>query len=500
MELNDGEPYELPELNAKTNALKVLESENIETVINTQWDSGIYYISSNFPEALEQEFIKYFNARPNNSAEIRFKILSFLCFFIHSFSLKFVHTTAYKIFLEMCKDDYWAIKKKCSACINGMLELMPMCCHTELINYFKEFLNNKNLLVRQSAYNSLGKVLYSALNLDASLLEHAEELSQSDNPQAVELAYYLPGILRKYPDQAEKILSILKNLLNNIQSLVRAKATGTLGFFITNVPKSLYNELIPIYLNLLRDIDIIKIEAIKNLGVLLKSIDNQYKSQFLGSFKRIQLHNLNWRINKNIAKSIISVANGISIEIYMQELWKTALALCYEKAEVVRLKAGKGLGNIIKDVWGISFKWQDQIKKDVLSMLTQSYKTRIVLAYVTGKCIQIQFCEEIFQNLCCDVVSNVRIACALVVSKYSISKYKQLLLKDLDFEVRHLAGLEKVTKFKYDYLIVPIKDNNYLDGFDLVFSDQDERNDLCDYNLTGKIETIIRVNKGYITN
>ena len=165
--------------------------------------------------------------------------------------------------------------------------------HDRVLALYILLANDKNPLVFQSAYSSLGKFIYYFSVWNEFLIDQAVLLSKSTFSQSAELAYYLPGICRKFLPYKEKIIEILIFLLENPQSFVRAKAVGCLEFFIRNLKSNFCNKIVPIYTNLLRDLDTVKIKAIKTLPFLLQNIENSSHSLFFGTFRRIQTNTNN---------------------------------------------------------------------------------------------------------------------------------------------------------------------------------------------------------------
>ena len=469
----DREPYEPPAIVYKIKASDLIKGTNITILIDTPWESDLYINDYKFPPGLEEEYLSYIDQNLKSSMSIRLKLARSLSFFLVSFSYQALHTTVPHLLNNFCSDSNWAIRKVCALQISPLLGKIPLSHHPLQITNFHKLLQDKNLLVKQSACSKLGQFLYNLHVLTEDLISTATDLCKSDLPQISELAYYLPALYRKFAGNRRKIFEMLLLLLENSQSHIRAKAAGTLVFFIQNIEKENSNQLVPIFTNLLRDVDIVKIEAIKSLGGLLQRIDPEYKDNFMGTFRRIQTYNLNWRVNKTIASSLLRIARNISVHLWMQELWRISVVLCHYSAETVRIKAAKTVGHLAKDLWGISAEWDSEIKHDIESMQEENYKIRIALAHILAICIKIKWAEEIFEGLCNDEVINVRAACGIVVNKYDIEKYKEGLRNDEEIDVRDTVGIALVREKDNKLTLLPCRDTDIGNNFVIEFENWD---------------------------
>lgn len=485
--ISDGEPYDSAVFTSKIDSYNAVLNRSPSEIIEIPWSLDNYTQCPQLPDEIQSLMIDFFIANTKSSMDFRMKICRTLVFFMSSFSVCVANGLAAEIFCVFCKDDNWGIRKMCALNIPEVSAVAGGKIKKMLVGVFKNLTVDKNLLVAQAAYFSLGKFLFYMDNLEESLIKCAEFISLSDYPQAAQLAYYLPGIYRKFIDWRPQIYDIWVNLLNNPQSSVRAKATGTFSFFLSNLNQSTCNSLVPIYKNLLRDTDIVKIEAISNLGLFICKIEPSLQQQFLGTYKRIQTYNLNWRINVKIAKNLLKIAKSVSVNLWMQEILPISLLLCEEKTDAVRIKAAKALGNIIKDIWGINNEWDSEIQMSIGRMMTKGYKIRIVLAYVAGICCGIGLFRKIFSDLCFDEVVNVRIACSIVASKYRLGKYLDILADDEEEDVKSMLKNHVSLKTNKDYVIAPCKSQDITNEFEDAYEYFEDSGNINDWVKVTKI-------------
>lgn len=475
IKFTDGEPYELSLPKPKLNASEIIKNDKFQVLINTSWDPTQFTNDYKFCRTVEEKFLDYIGNNLNSNIETRLNIVNSLYFFSDSFTYSGFNSKIPEFIIAFCKDSNWGIRRTCTLQIPQILPKIRMHIQEEISEAFKSLLKDRNFLVKQSALSKLGEFLYNSSKFPVDLLDQILTLSKSDSPQISELSHYLPGLFRKFPKHREIFIQILLALLENFQSAIRAKSASTLGFFISNLNRLENNSLVAIYINLLKDVDFVKIQAIQHLGLFLQNIDGCFKHNFLGTFKRIQTYNLNWRVNKTIARTLIKIARNIGVNLWMQELWTIGIALCHSSAEVVRVKAGKAVGYLIRDIWGIQCFWDEEIRKDIEKMMDESYKIRVTLAFVLGVCTRILWAEQLFLRLCNDKIVNVRVACAVVVNENNLIKFKSVLANDVEKDVREKLLCKWRSEDRSKWTLCPCKEVEITQDFEVVFSNNPQK-------------------------
>ena len=442
--IGDGEPYEPEQPTQKLDLNLALSTTPLEDLITLNLSSQNSQIPPKLTQTSETN-LKLFSNTQIRSTEHKLNFIQLLLTLLPSLSDHSLQTWVFPIFINYSKDDYFSIRKLCALHIGKYLNSVPSNLHRSLLEAFSRFMVDKNVLVVQAAFSSLGLMMYFLSELDDRVLHWAQMLSCSDLSQAGELAYYLPAVYRKFPLYRESLLGIWRSLLKNPQSQVRSKAASTLGFFIRNTGVETCLAICSTYQNLLKDTDIVKVEAISHLGSFLEKIPESTQSQFLGIYRRIQTYNLNWRVNLKIAKSLVKIAKNLRIEYWVQELWQVSLALVQDNSEVVRMKSAKALGTILKDLWGISQQWDALMSQDLGKLLNGSYKKRQVLAYVCGVCWEIEWFDRALGVLVADSVIDVRLAVATMACQYNIPALLEKLRTDESPSVRSLLAKKQIS-------------------------------------------------------
>lgn len=442
----DGEPYELEQPVEKVD----LDSALILTPINELVTFDLSIKNCTIPQKISKKGelnLQNFSNKQIRLTEHKLNFCQLIFLLMASLSSLSLHTWVFNLFINFSKDEYFSIRKICALNIGKFVNLMPEKFHYKFLDVFSRFMVDKNVLVVQAAYSSLGIFMYSLVTLDNRVLHWAQMLSCSDLAQACDFAYYLPAIYRKFCEHRESLYGIWKSLLKNPQSQVRSKAASTLSFFLKNSSPEVCMSLVTYYQNLLKDTDIVKVEAISHLGSLLEKLPESTQSQFLGTYRRIQTYNLNWRVNLKIAKSLVKIAKHLKIEYWMQELWQVSLSLIQDNSEIVRVRSAKSLGTVLKDLWNINSQWDEIIKNDLLKFLQGNYKKRQVLAYICGVCSEIQWFNQILSILQADKYPDVRLAVVTVACEYSIQWLKDSLMSDISLSIQSLVS-KKSLKYK----------------------------------------------------
>lgn len=442
----DGEPYELEQPVEKVD----LDSALLLTPINELVAFDLNIKNCSIPQKISEKGeknLKSFSNQQFRLTEHKLNFCQLIFLLMNSLSSQSLHTWVFKSFINFSKDEYFSIRKICALNIGKFVNLMPEKFHYKFLDAYSRFMVDKNVLVVQAAYSSLGIFMYSLVTLDNRVLHWAQMLSCSDLSQACDFAYYLPAIYRKFPEHRESLFGIWKSLLKNPQSQVRSKAASTLSFFLKNSTAEVCVSLASYYQNLLKDTDIVKVEAISHLGSLLEKLPESTQSQFLGTCRRIQTYNLNWRVSLKIAKSLVKIAKHLKIEYWMQELWQVSLSLIQDNSEIVRVRSAKSLGTVLKDLWNINSQWDQIIKSDLSKFLQGSYKKRQVLAYICGVCSEIEWFREVLSVLQADKLPDVRLAVATVACENNIQWLKDSLISDKSVSVRSLVS-KKTQNYK----------------------------------------------------
>jgi hypothetical protein len=436
--VTDGEPFEVEKIPEKVDLNLFIQGKTVKEVVSFGFSRDSFFFSSGFDEDFENDYGKILVSSLSN--DLRLKTCGFLFEAFDAFSKRFLRRNAWKAFHGFSRDEYFCVRKVCAANVFKFVKVLEIRMHGAVVDAFQRFMVDKNLLVVQAAYSALGIMSYMLSEMDDRVVHWMENLSCSDLNQACDLAYYLPAIYRKFPSHRPSLLKVFRSLLKNPQSSVRSKAASTLSFFLKNTENPC-DFFLSTYQNLLKDTDIVKVEAISNLGIFLEKIPESLQSSFLGTFRRIQTYNLNWRVNLKLAKSLINIAKNLKIDFWMQELWQVSLALCHDRSEVVRVKSGKSLGKIIKDLWNLNEDWDAVIKKDLESLIgSPCYKDRQVAGYLFAVCHDIGWFAQRLERLLNDPVVDVRIVLAKVAEKFKISSLQEKLLNDSSTVVKEIAG------------------------------------------------------------
>ena len=444
--ISDGEPYEVNQIRELVDLNLFIREKTAKEVVSSDLNES-FFVSGQLDRKFQEEFGKFVNS--GLTTDLRLKSCCFLFAAFDGFSCEFIQNIGWKCFLMFSKDDYFYIRKVCAANVCKFVKTLQCKYHKAVIENFQRFIVDKNVLVVQAAYSSLGLMSYLLFEIDDRVIHWIEMLSCSDLAQAAELAFYLPAIYRKFPNHRQSILKVLRSLLSNPQSQVRSKAASTLSFFIKNTENPA-TTFLSIYQNLLKDTDIVKVEAISHLGTFLERVPESHQSSFIGTFRRIQTYRLNWRVNLKLAKSLNKIARNLKVELWMQELWQVSLALCKDSNDVVRIRSAKSLGKMIKDLWNLKEEWDSVIRLEMENLsLSQSFRDRVVLVHLAGVCCRIQWFAELLEKMLRDKVVDVRIGLAVVANEYGISWLRAKLLEDSSKIVQSIASTPgKILKSK----------------------------------------------------
>jgi hypothetical protein len=129
-------------------------------------------------------------------------------------------------------------------------------------------------------------------------------------------------------------------------------------------------------------------------------------------------------------------------------------------------------------------------------MISENYKIRAALAYISGICVEIKFFEDIFQRLCKDKIVNVRVACGIVARKYKIDSFVEILANDLEKDVKESLYNQKNHCKNNDCVLIPCKYQYINHGFVIVFNNSEGNQEKNSFNGE-QINKEIRLNKGY---
>ena len=105
-DIKDGEPYDLPQIKPKINAIGIIMNDMENSVLTIDWDSEFYYAALSFSEKFEEKLIKFIEKNLNSAIETRLKLAKTLNFFLNCFSFNFVKDKVLPIFSAFCCDSH----------------------------------------------------------------------------------------------------------------------------------------------------------------------------------------------------------------------------------------------------------------------------------------------------------------------------------------------------------------------------------------------------------
>ena len=326
------------------------------------------------------------------------------------------------VFVKLCSAENSIVKKECSDVIGKLAHFASSKERkTRLLEVFIGLLQNSSNFVREASQKQVGRFLSELGYLDCFLLKEYKQAAMQNKEPAVMCAYYFPEVLRTTKNWSE-LLQVFQSLAANPQSQVRIIIAAAFPLILKNLADKDVRIVVSIYKHFLRDVDEVKIKALKGLPLILQKIDRTKRMEFLDIVRRIQKFNLNWRIRNTVAKKLAKIARNYNLSVWAEHLWEVGLGLAYDDFAAVRTSVCGSLGFMFKSLWNIRSDWNSQLLQSVSQLAqSQSYQDRITFLKfaksLTGSIDNFSEIKTLIQELCTDTVVNVRICCSELVKE-----------------------------------------------------------------------------------
>merc|ERR1712137_549382 len=375
------------------------------------------------------------------------------------------------VFLELTADEIWGVRKACAESIVPIaMAASPEVRVQKLIGVYEGLIKDSSRWVRNSSYQHLGPFI-ATLDKDSvssQLLSHYTGMIEGTRSQFGDTdtvrycAFSFPGVLLTLGrDKWSSLQSIYSTLTQDLQWKVRR----TLSHSLHEVAKILGTELAEAHLLstfdlFLKDLDQVKVGVIRHLAEFLAVLSPETRKEYIGPIRDIQLHGVNWRFRKLLAKQLGKLASLYDITVVTSTIIPMAVQLCEDQVTTVRYAVTSELGVLLKHL-----KEQDpEVASDFIQTIlpfserTSCYDRQTfaiicesLVDHIDSKAFEEQFFPPLLR-LSQDKVPNVRMivarifcnqlsAEAFVTIRDDVSGQLELLRKDGDSDVRTQATL-----------------------------------------------------------
>ncbi|CAG9318888.1 unnamed protein product [Blepharisma stoltei] len=389
-----------------------------------------------------------------------------------SVSLNAFISDIYPLYLYLCTNENWSVRKICASILGEIASKANFKAQkTTLLETYYLLLWDSVLMVKQAARSQIGRFLYETRSNDALILKELINLISDQNESSIETMKFLPSIFRNNKVKEEWMIDRIIQISNSSNSIVRGSLVGILKYFSRNCSHESLKEIIPIFKDLLRDVDLVKIKAIKILPDFLQHLDLKDRIEFLSILRRIQMNQVGIRIKKSLGKILKDAAKLFPNNITIEKIWPIITALLNDKNTIVRQVSSFSIGAISELLWNSSQNFDEEIQKFFRNSAgSESYQFRLNFVWSLRKIKNISCFGEwllnIFYKLCEDSIISIRIACAqhvkIMLGRNNLYIWKRaafILNSDPEWDVIYFlkenSQIQK--KKKFEYSIIPPK-------------------------------------------
>eukprot|EP01022_Parablepharisma_sp_SALTPOND_P033017 TRINITY_DN88052_c0_g1_i1.p1 TRINITY_DN88052_c0_g1~~TRINITY_DN88052_c0_g1_i1.p1 ORF type:complete len:729 (-),score=60.12 TRINITY_DN88052_c0_g1_i1:3672-5789(-) len=332
----------------------------------------------------------------------------------------------FPLYCTLAADTIWGVRK---AAADNIVEVAKLCDLevklTVLTSIMLALLQDISQWVQRAALQRLGEFIATLMpsiiptNLVDSYATMAVVKGSDEEEVVYQCAYNFPAVLYACgKSQWEK----LRNIYLSLWDLDSDKVTHTLCCSIHEIAKILgsetaSDELLPIFLERVQDIDENLIPLLENASDMLSMANEDQEEEFLENLQNLlEDSGKKWRVREAIANHLFDYAKHYTPSIVFKKFWGIAMMLCGDNVWHVRKGAAKNVWRLLDYCKGQEF--QTMMKSDILSLAEDSkWNSRQLFCLM---CMEMWQAEELLADsfieklagLAKDKVPGVRISVA----------------------------------------------------------------------------------------
>lgn len=231
-----------------------------------------------------------------------------------------VTDTVLPIFLRLCTDEIWGVRKACAESILSVAGAVTADARRDfLVPVVCSLAEDPSRWVRSAAFQHLGAFLATLrsddvsttlLSLYTAMAENSNDPRFGDSESSAYCAFNFPAVLLTLgPARWAEVRDAFHTLVKDLQWKVRR----TLAYSLHEVakilgPEQTESELLGTLDLFLRDLDEVKVGAVRGLAAFMSVVSITVRRTYLPVLMEINADSVNWRLRKLVAKQLGEVA------------------------------------------------------------------------------------------------------------------------------------------------------------------------------------------------
>lgn len=347
-------------------------------------------------------------------------------------------------FKRLSQDDIWGVRKACAESLVAVSKAVSEKVRVEeMIPMFERFASDPSKWVRTAAYQHLGPFLSTIPgdSISNELLVHFTGMAfagasgggttgsvaggdPGDGDLSLYCAYSFPAVaLTLGPERWPELRSLFLALSRDVQRKVRRTLSHSLHEVAKILgPKLAEKELLTTFEFFLRDLDEVKVGAIRYVSKFLACLEPATRESYLPVLQEIQncTSPLNWRFRYLLAEQLTDLTQLFSSAATFSVVTPLATLLLQDPVGSVRDVTCRAIGPLVARLGEADKSWQDDYVLRLFKFANASgYRDRLTFVKLC-KYVACSTSEEFFSSAflptlllrVVDSVSNVRLSVA----------------------------------------------------------------------------------------
>ena len=309
------------------------------------------------------------------------------------------------IYLNLCKDDIWGVRK---ACVEHMCEVSKGMTravrNTQLLDTFKQLVDDQSRWVKVGAYQNLGGFIHTLDREDITqeLVKLFAGMAPQDGQEgdySEYCAYAFPAVVAAV---GKERWSELEDPYVNLVKDVEWKVRRTLSYSLHEIGRVVGPEISERILTqafdlFLRDLDEVKIGCVTHCADFMECLSDSARQKPLMTIAGLPQETENWRLRELIANNIGKLSQLVTPKTCKDILQNAIIRLAEDQVADVRLAAFPSFGKVFKKLSEGDKQEQQELQRWVLALLPGSteeeqskshYQRRQMFIQIAGCCLQ----------------------------------------------------------------------------------------------------------------
>jgi serine/threonine-protein phosphatase 4 regulatory subunit 1 len=337
------------------------------------------------------------------------------------------------VFLNLCKDDIWGVRKACAENIVAISEgISSEARSQQLVAAFKALSEDASRWVRVAAYQMLGQFIHTMRREDISPMflklftDMAFQSEGGDSDFAEYCAFSFPAVVQVVgKERWREVDDAFATLLKDVQWKVRKSLAYSLHELAQVVGQDIAERsLAPAMELFFRDLDEVKFGVIQNADVFLKILGAQLREKFVQLICSVPLESENWRLRNAVAMKLGDIVQLVSPSSPVAAtVANLIMKLLEDSVTEVRMSSYRSAAQTLMHLHSSPSEYH-QFLNSIVGLATRpNFQSRQMFAYIAQQAVELSAADIVEKDLMdplnvlsADKVSNVRFVVARVLA------------------------------------------------------------------------------------